>query len=84
MHYYYTKSGGAIEQFYEEHFSKDLLYKKEVSLVFYNTHASIVSRPFNAKVIEVGGIHVKPAKPLPEVGELFFFLFFFFSQMIIT
>lgn len=40
---------------------------KNVSLVLVNHHFSTSSiRPFVANMIEVGGIHVEPVKPLPE------------------
>lgn len=39
----------------------------EPNLVFYNSHHSILPRPMNPNAIEIGGIQVPPAKPLPEV-----------------
>nr|QPA18385.1 UDP-gluconosyltransferase [Trialeurodes vaporariorum] len=45
---------------------------KNVSLVMVNTHSSFMgSRPFTPNVIEVGGIHVRPAKQLPQDIENF-------------
>ena len=41
---------------------------KNVSLLFTNTYFGFQgSHPFAKKVIEIGGIHVKPAKRLPQV-----------------
>lgn len=38
-----------------------------MSALFVNTHFSIFgARPYVPNVIEIGGIHIKPAKPLPE------------------
>ena len=37
------------------------------SLNFYNNHPCFISRPLTPNAIEVGGIHVKPAKRLPKV-----------------
>lgn len=40
---------------------------KDVSLVFINHHFSTSSmRPLVANMIEIGGIHVQPAQPLPD------------------
>ena len=39
----------------------------EPDIVFYNNHASLLPRPMNPNAIEIGGIHMKVAKPLPEV-----------------
>lgn len=40
---------------------------KDISLVFINHHFSTSSiRPLVANMIEIGGIHVQPAKPLPD------------------
>lgn len=39
-----------------------------VSLVLINTHYAVgVCRPFTPDVIEVGGMHIKKPKPLPQV-----------------
>ncbi|KAG8228489.1 UDP-glycosyltransferase [Ladona fulva] len=41
--------------------------KERVSLVLLNSHHSILyPRPLNPNVVEVGGMHVKPPKPLPQ------------------
>jgi len=75
VEYYFTKNREVIDKFYLEHFPDyHLLHKKDVSLVFYNSHPTITPRPISANVIEVGGIHVKPAKPLPAVSYPYFHL----------
>lgn len=46
--------------------SFDEMYKKS-SIYFLNTHiAYSTPRPYLPNMIEIGGIHVQPAKPLPE------------------
>ena len=40
----------------------------EPVLMFYNGHHSILPRANNPNVIEIGGIQVRPAKPLPRVN----------------
>nr|QPA18387.1 UDP-gluconosyltransferase [Trialeurodes vaporariorum] len=60
----------------EKYFGSDvppvLDIAKNVSLVIVNTHSSFMgSQPLNPNVIEVGGIHVAPAKPLPKDIENF-------------
>ena len=43
---------------------------KNVSLVLSNSHFSMGGRrPFLPDVIEVGGMHCRPAKPLPQVSK---------------
>lgn len=45
---------------------------KNVSLVLVNHHFSTSSiRPFVANMIEIGGIHVQPVKPLPDDLQTF-------------
>jgi glucuronosyltransferase len=46
--------------------SFDELYKNS-AIIFMNTHISSSSaRPYLPNMIEIGGIHVEPAKPLPQ------------------
>jgi glucuronosyltransferase len=58
-------------QLYEKHFpnakrSFDDIYKSS-AIIFTNTHiASSTARPFLPNFVEIGGIHVQPAKPLPK------------------
>lgn len=41
---------------------------KNISLTFVNQHYSFSGpRPLSNRLIEVGGIHITPSKPLPEV-----------------
>ncbi|XP_065224781.1 UDP-glucosyltransferase 2-like isoform X2 [Planococcus citri] len=41
------------------------------SLIFYNSHSSILARPMVSNAIEIGGIHMKRAKSLPKDIEKF-------------
>lgn len=42
---------------------------KNVSLILVNTHFSLIgSRPINAQVVEIGGVHIKNPKPLKPVS----------------
>ncbi|XP_065223734.1 UDP-glucosyltransferase 2-like [Planococcus citri] len=43
----------------------------EPVLMFYNGHHSILPRANNPNVIEIGGIQVRPAKPLPQKIQKF-------------
>lgn len=67
-HHYY-KLG---ENVYKEYLGQDLPsveeLRKNVSLVFSNTHYSMnFPRPLMPDVVEIGGVHCHPAKPLPKV-----------------
>lgn len=43
---------------------------KKISLMLTNTHYSLNGpRPLSPKVIEVGGVHIKEAKPIDEVSN---------------
>ena len=64
----------AINKFYREFFTEDLLHKKDVSLIFFNNHASLLPRPSIPNAIDIGGVHVQPAKPLPKVSDCIMFL----------
>lgn len=44
---------------------------KAFSLLFQNSHSSLLARPMLQNVIEVGGIHLKPSKTLPQVITFF-------------
>ena len=56
-----------LDRIFRQYYSAELWYKKNVSLLFVNNHATIFPRALVPNIIEVGGIHVKPAKPLPKV-----------------
>lgn len=48
--------------------------KKNVSMIFLNSfHCVNGVRPYLPNVVELGGIHMKPEKPLPNVSFLFMF-----------
>lgn len=45
------------------------------SLIMVNTHFTMFeSKPFVPAVVEIGGIHISPIKPLPIVSDKFFFI----------
>lgn len=59
-----------LNEIYNQFYTPDLLNKKQISLVFTNNHFTLLPRPMAPNIIDVGGIHVKPAKPLPEVSNI--------------
>ncbi|XP_008470291.1 UDP-glucuronosyltransferase 2B31-like [Diaphorina citri] len=73
--YYDYKSHGAANRIIHKYFPEipriqDLL--NTCSLTLVNTHHTInIARPLPANVVEIGGIHVKPAKKLNEEMERF-------------
>lgn len=61
----------------EEHFKKlpqplpqlEDIERNNISMVFINTHFSYdLVRPYVPSILEIGGVHIKPAKKLPEVN----------------
>lgn len=47
-----------------------------ISLIFANNHFSFLNRPSVPNSIDIGGIHIKPPKPLPPVSSAYIsFLF---------
>lgn len=57
-----------INQFYQKYFpDSESPNKKKVSLAFYNSHASLLSRPTVPNAVEVAGVHIQPANRLPQV-----------------
>ena len=65
--YLKPKISKAVGKFYQQYFTTDLSYKKKVSIAFYNSHASLLPRPAPPNAIDIGGIHLMPARPLPKV-----------------
>lgn len=66
--------GSACHHSIQKHLGKDIPHPKElqknVSMVLQNGHVTVShAQPFLPNVIEVGGVHCRPAKPLPEVCE---------------
>lgn len=57
-----------VNQFYQKYFPDFKFQDEQISMVFYNFHASILPRPTIPNAVEVGGIHIQPAKPLPQVS----------------
>ncbi|XP_065216817.1 UDP-glucosyltransferase 2-like [Planococcus citri] len=59
-----------LQQFHNDHIeqlgSLGKYLSMEPELIFYNNHASLLPRPINPNVIEIGGIHMKDFKPLPK------------------
>ncbi len=60
-----------LNKIYKEFYSSNLLYRKKVSVVFYNNHPTYLSRPLVPNAFDIGGIHMKTAKPLPQVLSQF-------------
>ena len=61
----------SIQKIVEENFGPGVPPLKQISnkisALFVNTHYSIFgARPYVPNVVEIGGIHIKPGKPLPE------------------
>lgn len=49
---------------------------KKVSLLFVNSHfAYHGARPLPPQVIEIGGVHIKPERPIPQVSYSFTYCF---------
>lgn len=49
-----------------------------MSLLLYNTHHSIFSRPLTPNTIELGGLHISPVpNALPEVNNFLIFVYIF-------
>jgi len=66
--YHYTFLHERMNQLKRKHFSEELLKNNLISLIFYNHHHSMLSRNYVPNAIEVGGIHLTPAQPLPKVS----------------
>ncbi|CAL8088550.1 unnamed protein product [Orchesella dallaii] len=66
-----------MEQIYREYLGQELpsvkeILRKQVSLILMNSHFAVTApRPLLPSVIEIGGIHCQPAKPLPKDLEEF-------------
>lgn len=61
-----------IREFHRENIellghSENIFYR-EPAIIFYNNHPTFFPRPMNPNIVEIGGIHVKEAKPLPQVS----------------
>lgn len=72
----YTKhsfSDAVLKQFYEEHEEQLRPYSEflniEPVMIFFNSDRTIFPRSLNPNAIEIGGINVSPAKPLPTVKD---------------
>lgn len=72
---FYFMSEIPSQELAEDIFREKLLTLEEINrktaLVLVNSHFSLTSaRPMPPNVVEVGGIHVRPVKPLPQVMYL--------------
>lgn len=60
-----------LQKFYQENLQQVMSYSefinKEPDFLFYDTHPVLYPRPMNPNVLQIGGIQMEPAKPLPEV-----------------
>lgn len=49
---------------------------KKISLTFVNQHYSYAGpKPLSNQLIEIGGLHIKPEKPIPQVSSCVFPIF---------
>lgn len=69
---YYTINLPHFDKFARRFFGDDMPYlgdlERNISLLFLNTNRIIHgARPHVPGVVELGGMHIKPQKPLPEV-----------------
>ncbi len=59
-----------LQEFYQTHFpGYDLNENKEISFLFTNTHWSTFPKAIAPTTAEIGGVHIKPLKPLPKVSS---------------
>lgn len=68
-----------LDKFVSQHYTTYDWRKdgSNISLLFYNSHSSILPRPLVPNVIEIGGIHISSStNPLPQVNNDFVFLRF--------
>lgn len=72
-YFFVPRTNAMIRQLFSESAPSADDLVKNASLMFVNTHFSLhEAKPLAKNVIEIGGIHIKPAKPLPQVGLLFY------------
>ncbi|KAK7579965.1 hypothetical protein V9T40_000594 [Parthenolecanium corni] len=65
FHNYYTYP--QMKEFYKKFFGDDNFSdRRKMSLVFLNNHQVLTPRPIVPTIINVGGLQIQPAKPLPE------------------
>ncbi len=65
-HYHFVATS-RLNEIYDKFYPKNLVGRKQISLLFVNHHPSIMPRNLVPSAIDVGGIHVNPIKPLPQV-----------------
>ena len=73
LNYFYNPK---MEAIYREYFNDSTIpsiqeIEKNVSIVLANSHVSITRpRPLMPDIIDVGGLHLEPSKPLPKVWKI--------------
>lgn len=70
-YFYYTIISPKLKKFSEIYYSGWQQQKNKIAVTFYNNHASLLSQPLIPKAVEIGGIHIKPVTPLPQVKHIF-------------
>lgn len=70
IEYYSMYTRRLVDEFYQKYFVPELTYKKTVSFIFYNDHASILPHLSVPNAASIAGISVTQAKPLPRVSVL--------------
>lgn len=66
-YYFVPKTNAMIKKLFGETTPSADDLVKNASLLFVNTHFSFhESKPLSKKVVEIGGIHIKPPKKLPQ------------------
>uniref|UniRef100_A0A1B6E1B5 UDP-glucuronosyltransferase n=1 Tax=Clastoptera arizonana TaxID=38151 RepID=A0A1B6E1B5_9HEMI len=70
--YYLNKISNTAKKYFGSDMTSLEELTKKTSLLLVNSHPSLKeARPLPPQVIEIGGLHVKPAKPLPKDIEDF-------------
>lgn len=59
-----------LEKFYQKFFPHlSFADRRKISLVFLNNQPVLTPRPMVPTIINVGGLQIQPAKPLPKVSH---------------
>lgn len=62
-----------LEMLYQKYFPNTTVAgRKKPSLLFLNSNPVLTPRPLVPNVINVGGIHMQPVKPLPDVSIMLY------------
>lgn len=54
------------KKYFNSHLASPQNLQRRVALTFYNNHFSLIPRVAAPNAIDIGGIHIQEAKPLPE------------------